>query len=127
MKKRTKSKPGKHTIAKGCRCPPHGKSLYPINDHVAACPISKRYTTNGRIIADMLHNEKIRGNAKNYVVVSGSSLLDFGGTYDMRIDDAELKVPSVALVHKRNLRKIIGDEQAARFWKPGFGRVRSGS
>lgn len=121
-----KVKPKKPKPAKGCLCRPGPKPLYPVSDHAAICPVSKRYTTNGRIIADMLHSEKMRGNAKDYVVVSGSSLLDFDGTYEMRLDDAKLKVPSVALVHKRNLRKIIGDEQAARFWKPGYGRVRSG-
>lgn len=136
MKK--KAQPKSSNPAKGCLCNPRPKPLHPIGEHLAACPISKRYTVNGRIIADMMHSEKIRGNAKDYVILSGSSLIDFNGTFEMRhqeIDEVTglpvgkegtLNAPSVALVHKRNLHKIVGVAQAARFWKPGFGRVTGG-
>ena len=79
---------------------------------------------NGRIIADLMHSEKMRGNAKDYVILSGSTLLDFNGTFDMRQDEGALSVPKVCLVHKRKLHNIIGEEQAARFWRPGFGRIK---
>lgn len=118
----SKAKTKKSKPAKGCLCHPAPKQLYPVSDHAASCPISKRYTTNGRIIADMLHTEKIRGNPKDYVILSGASLMDFDGTYEMRHDGGSLSVPSVHLVHKRRLHNIIGAKQAARFWVPGIGR-----
>lgn len=125
-KKTTKAKPKKTRAAKGCLCPPQGKPLFPVGDHVATCPISKRYTVNGRIIADMMHSEKMRGKAKDYVILSGATLMDFNGTYEIRRDDGVKPKPTVYLAHKKNLHKIIGAEQAARFWRPGFGRVRNG-
>ena len=126
MKKKKQPK-----AAKGCLCRPAPKPLYPVSDHMALCSVSKRFTVNGRIIADLMHSEKIRGNVKDHVVLSGSSLLDCEGTFEMRHTDEEggegrLTVPAVCIVHKRKLHKIIGDKQAARFWKPGFGRVKHG-
>ena len=111
--------------AKGCLCAPMPKPLYPVADHNARCPISKRYTVNGRIIADMMHTQKMRGNPKDYVILSGSSLLDFDGTYEVRREVGKA-LALVCIVHKRNLQNVIGPKESARFWKPGFGRVRNG-
>ena len=127
MKKKKAKTP---KAAKGCLCNPLPKPLHPVGNHMAACPISKRFTVNGRIIADLMHSEKMRGNLKDHVILSGSSLLDYSGTFEMLIKDDDgadqkLSVSSVCIVHKRRLHKIIGVEQAERFWKPGFGRVKN--
>lgn len=133
-----KQKTKKRKTAKGCQCSPAPKPLLPVSGHSAVCPISRRYTVNGKVIADMMHSEKMRGNYKDHVILSGSSLLDYNGTFEMRLQpidsvtglpidkEKKLSVPSVCIVHKRKLHNFIGDEQAALFWKPGFGRISHG-
>ena len=120
-KKQTGPKP-----AKACRCAPQ-KPLNPVSAHALLCPVSKRHTANGRIISDLMHSKKVRGNAKDYVVLSGATLIDFHGSYEMRLEGTQLKISKVRLVHKRNLHRFIGSERAANFWRPGFGRISYGN
>lgn len=123
MRRKKSKQPKPAKPAKMCLCSPRQKPYFPISAHTAGCPVSKSFTANGRVIADMMHSEKMRGNVRDYVVLSGNTLIDFHGTFDMRKDGGKLSVPKVCIVHKRNLYKFVGYEQAERFWKPGFGRV----
>lgn len=118
--KRKRDKP-----ARNCTCQPAPRPIYPINDHGVACPVRRLIkTTNGRIIADMMHAQKLKGNPRDYVILSGASLLEFNGTYEVKIDDgAKLKFAGVLLVHKRKLHHFIGEGEASRFWRARIGRV----
>ena len=123
-RKKTKQvKPKRAKIARDCVCTPK-RPTFPLNDHGMVCPVKRIYnTTNGRIIADMLFSEKMKGNPRNYVVLSGSSLLDYNGTYEINLDDGyKLRFSGVLLVHKRKLHHFIGDAEAGRFWRRGLGR-----
>ncbi len=85
--------------------------------------VEKTPTTNGRVIRDMLLAEKIRGNPKDYVIISGLRLIDYNGSYDIRLENGKASPKTVFLMHKRKLHNVIGDEQARRFWRQGLGRV----
>lgn len=120
--------PKRSKLARNCLCSPK-RSTYPVNDHSVVCPVRRMFnTTNGRIIADMLFSEKVRGSPRDYVILSGSSLLEFNGTYEVKIDDgAKLRFSGVLLVHKRKLHRFIGKVEASRFWRARIGRVHDPS
>lgn len=80
-------------------------------------------TINSQRIYDFMKSKKIRGKYKDYVLIIGSSMIDWLGSYEIRIEEKEglkrIGVNGVALVHKSKLGNIIGKE-AERFWKSGF-------
>lgn len=120
--------PKRSRLARNCLCNPK-RPTYPVNDHAVVCPVRRMFNTvNGRIIADMLFSENMKGNPRNYVILSGSSLLEFNGTYEVKIDNgAKLRFSGVLLVHKRKLHNFIGDNEASRFWRQRIGRVHNPS
>lgn len=123
LKTKTK-KPAK--VAKGCICNPQLPE-FPLGAHVAICPVRQRYSVNGRMIAELMHAEKKRGNPKDYVVISGYRLLDHAGSYDLKLPDGKtIGIKGVRLVHKSKLREYLGEELAARFWKGGRRRADHG-
>ncbi len=83
-------------------------------------------TPNGRMIRGLMTARHVRGNYKDYVAISGDRLVDWLGSY--RLEGAEPGalegLPSVALIHKRELSRWLGDA-AKRFWRRGIGRVNS--
>lgn len=74
----------------------------------------------------MLAN-RVKGNHKDYVIITGSRLMDWSGSYDIRhsADGKIVQAPAsaVALIHKSKLRNVIGEEAASAFWRTSFGRV----
>ena len=81
-------------------------------------------TANARTIKAMMLEEKVKGNFKDYVIITGNRLLDWRSSYSITVDEGyTLGVNGVALVHKKKLHMIIGDEQAKQFWHPQLGRI----
>lgn len=85
-----------------------------------SCP-PRDLAHNEKMIADMLRATKTRGNPRDYVLISGARLIDHTGAYDLIARDGTVGVNGVALVHKRRLHKLVGEELAALFWRRRFG------
>ena len=84
---------------------------------------SKVLVPNAEMIANMMRTTKTRGNPRDYVLISGARLIDCGGAYDLKLEDGKTLglVEHVALVHKRRLHVLVGDEYAALFWRRRLG------
>lgn len=80
-------------------------------------------TANGKIIRDLMVAHKVKGNFKDFVVITGSKLMDWSGNYDFKRDGRAVEARVVALVHKQGLAAVIGPKLAGAFWRPSLGRV----
>lgn len=82
---------------------------------------------NERMIRKMMRERKVRGNSKNFVLLVGDRLLDYGGSYRMRdFKSGELKpVDDIQLLHKCKLHGILEAEFADLFWNRKV-RIRVG-
>lgn len=80
-------------------------------------------TANGKMIQDLMVAHKVKGNHKDFVIIVGSKLMDWTGTYDIRQRDKPVEARAMALIHKSKLRNVIGPELAGVFWRRGLGRV----
>lgn len=81
----------------------------------------KKPQPNIEIIKALMKSRKQRGNPKNFVVVSGSTILDYAGTYNLMYKDKdgesqEAKTEGVGLYHKRDLCRLFGEEIGSKFW-----------
>ncbi len=78
---------------------------------------------NRGMIGNMMRATKTKGNPRNYVLISGYRLIDRSGSYDIRTEDGQTLGMSenVALVHKRRLYRLVGEEYAALFWRRRLG------
>jgi len=123
--KRTPKTKRKVKVDRACQCHPTQKPTFPIISHSIACPVRRRYTDNGRMIAELMHSKKIKGSPKDFVIMIGRRLIDFHGTYEIRGVEGGQGVPGVSLVHKRELDRIVGAKEAGRFWRRGWGRIRA--
>lgn len=74
----------------------------------------------------MVENQ-VRGSYKDYVIIAGYRLIEWTETVDIRNDQGTVGVEGTVLIHKRRLAAVIGPEAAARYWKPGIGRVQTGA
>lgn len=86
-------------------------------------PLPPLPNPNATIVRDLMRDSGVDGSYKDHVVVAGRRLIDWQGQYDVVSVDEEGKkdrdvvvVDGMAIVHKRHLHKIIGDEWGAKFW-----------
>jgi predicted S18 family serine protease len=85
--------------------------------------LSTRYP-NGKAIEDMMKQEKIKGDYRDYVMIFQDRITDYRGSYNIRTtNDEKVGTERLVLMHKRNLRNIIGEEASRQFWHPQVGRV----
>jgi len=63
---------------------------------------------------------KRKGNPKDWIIISGMRLMDVWGAYDIRIFKSK-PTDEVLMIHKKNLYKLIGSDQAKEFWNQRFG------
>lgn len=120
MTRKAKAKPKRKVkVDKACQCQPVRLATFPIGRHSVNCPVRRRYTNNGRMIAEMMHARRLRGNPKDYVILVGPRLIDFAGTYEIQ----GMMQPKVVLVHKRELSRVVGEQASRRFWRRGTGRT----
>jgi len=81
-------------------------------------------TANACRIHGVMKARKLKGKYKDHVIIVGSRLIDWLGSYEIRVDDEDgLKrygVDGMALIHKSKLKNIIGEEVASKFWKNGM-------
>jgi len=127
---KVKRKPKPKRAAKtdtACQCHPIKKPTIPIMSHTVNCPVRRRYTDNGRMIAELMHAKGVKGSPKDFVIVVGRRLIDYRGTYDIRGLEAPLGFAGVTLVHKRELERVVGEKESRRFWRRGLGRVHANS
>lgn len=81
-------------------------------------------TQNGRHIIQLMIEEKVRGDFKDYVIIVGDQLLDWRKNMTLTAQDGlSVRVANPVLVHKSKLKNIISQEAAEAFWHPVFGRL----
>lgn len=125
---RRKQKPKRKVkIDTACQCHPIKKPTFPILRHSVDCPVRRRYTDNGRMIAELMHSKGVKGSQKDFVIIVGRRLIDYRGTYDIRGLEAKHGFSGVNLVHKRDLEKYVGANESRRFWRRGLGRMHANS
>jgi hypothetical protein len=90
-------------------------------------PPPRGLTHAGKRVWDFMNEHKTRGNFRDFVLFVGDQMYDAWGVYTITRKAAEGSdgAPIVALVHKRDLAKIIGPENAGRFWHPGTSKRTS--
>jgi len=78
-------------------------------------------TQNGIMIFNLMKDQKIKGNYKDYIILSPQGVIHWKGTFDLHRQDngKKLDIPAIAILHKRDLRKILGPEIARLFWNHG--------
>jgi hypothetical protein len=79
-------------------------------------------TVNGRMIYDLMKERKVRGRYKDYVIINGDKLMDWLGTYEIKIiggKNVAFFTNNVILVHKSKLSRFIGKEGEMKFWSSG--------
>jgi hypothetical protein len=78
-------------------------------------------TVNGRMIYELMKERKVKGRYKDYVIINGVKLMDWLGTYEVKIigENAAFFTNNVILVHKSKLSRFIGKEGARKFWSSG--------
>jgi len=81
-------------------------------------------TTNAKIIRELMVESKVKGHWKDFVVIAGKRLMDWRGSYDMTAEDGKsIGVDGMVIIHKSKLAKVVGEETALNFWRPGIGRI----
>lgn len=74
-----------------------------------------------QVISELMASKKIKGKTKDYVVIAGDVLMDVNGQYVIKTSDGRtVSADVVALVHKRELYKLLGDA-AEMFWHRKLG------
>lgn len=83
-------------------------------------PVARASTPNGRIIQGMLAQHNIDGNLyKDYVAITGDRLIDWSGeSYEALNEDGKPYNGPPAVLHKRDLKKVVGPALARKFWHP---------
>lgn len=79
-------------------------------------------TENGRRIQDLMRENKIKGNHKDFVVIAGNRMIDANGSYTIQTPDGRpVHANVVALVAKRELHRLLG-AAADAFWNRKLNR-----
>lgn len=80
-------------------------------------------TPNGKMVYELMLSRNVKGKYKDYVIINGSRMIDWLGTYEMIVVEKNmmesLKINGIALIHKSNLHKLLGKETASKFWTCG--------
>ena len=80
-------------------------------------------TRDGQAIHEAMAAAGVKGSYKDFVLLVGSRLIDRSGAVDVTLlPDAPTSGASIEIIHKRDLRRFIGD-QALQYWNPRLGRV----
>jgi hypothetical protein len=81
-------------------------------------------TDNARKIYNIMKSKNVKGKYKDYVLIIGSRLIDWLDSYEIAIEVEEgtksFGVDGIALVHKRKLKNLLGEDAASKFWKNGM-------
>ena len=82
---------------------------------------------NGKKIKNFMISKGIKGNYRYYAIITGNTLMDAYGSYTIAFVDKDEKtlggVEGVILIHKRDLKTLIGEDPAKKFWHPRLGRA----
>ena len=74
-------------------------------------------TTNGRLINNLMIARSAKGDYRDYVLFTGSTIIDWLGSWDaFTMDGVPVGVEGVALVHKSRLHSVVGEKWASKFW-----------
>jgi hypothetical protein len=94
-----------------------------INNRKKVRVILKAKTTNGQRIQGLLASRgKNPTKYKDYVVITNGQLVDWITAYNITKADGEPIVGPLALIHKSDLHRVIGDKFASKFWNKALGR-----
>jgi len=78
---------------------------------------------NGRAIQDLMLEQRIKGDYRDYIVLNEDSMLDYRGTYNISYTNApDFGKDEFFIIHKKELHKLIG-EKSLDFWHPIIGRL----
>jgi len=74
-------------------------------------------THNAKIIQDLMDQNKVKGDFRNWVIIAGRRLVDWLGSHAIIGDDVDdSKLEGMKLVHKSLLHHFVGAEWAGKFW-----------
>ena len=83
-------------------------------------PLPRGLTANGKRIFEMMRDENVKGNWKDWVLFVGPQMIERYGTYTINFrkkkGDDPIQSEITALVHKSKLSNIIGGEFGKLFW-----------
>lgn len=77
---------------------------------------------NGKIIYGFVKRTKAKGSFKDYVLITGSRMIDYRNSYNIMIEN-KTENNNIYLLHKSKLKNLIGKEEALKFWHPKIGRL----
>ncbi len=76
-------------------------------------------TPNGKMIGKFMSEVGEKGSYKDFVIITDNRLVDYTGSCEINRPNREND--EMALVHKRDLHKIIGEE-SKRYWDLELGK-----
>lgn len=79
-------------------------------------------TENGKLICKLMRNMGVKGNYKDYVLVTPTEIIDWQDKWLVVSGDT---FDRPQLMHKKLLRHILGEDVAAQIWHPTIGRLVS--
>lgn len=79
-------------------------------------------TANAKMIVDMMIAEGVAGNYRDYVIVTGTRLIDHRRSFDIVFDERATPKDEARLFHKKKLHELIG-AAAHKLWHPIHGRA----
>ena len=71
-------------------------------------------------VEKIMIQERIRGDARNYVLIADNQLIDGDGDESFTMSKSYSPIGKGVLVHKKFLRNIIGRDAAKQFWDCGM-------
>lgn len=74
-------------------------------------------TPNGKLIQDLMVAREVKGDYRDFVMITGARLVDWLGSWDIFNSAGEpMGFEGVLLVHKSKLGTIVNDKFADKFW-----------
>jgi len=87
-----------------------------IKDEAEQRKTPKGMTKNGERIFNLMRDNKVKGNWKDWVLFVGDRMLDRYGTYTIALGENEIVQNHIFLAHKSKLSNILGEEFGSKFW-----------
>jgi hypothetical protein len=77
-------------------------------------------TQNGQLIYQLMVSRGVRGDYKDYVLVTPTEIIDWQDRWTV-VSGEVFDKPQ--LMHKKLLRHVLGDDVASEIWHPKMGRL----
>lgn len=86
--------------------------------------ILKKLKGNSLLIQKLLFEKNIRGDYRDFIVLSGPRLYHYFGVLELADQKGRnLNSNDMILMHKKEMWKIFDEETTLKFWHPKLGRL----